>query len=81
MDNLTTSRLYARVGEKLNVIPGAVSLHLDEPLVQMVVHGVLTDCNAPRGVAILHHPSDIQKTDNHNQPGTDNNNHQTSFWK
>ena len=26
-------------------------------------------CNAPRGVAIPHHPSDIQKIDYHNHPG------------
>jgi hypothetical protein len=43
MENLLASRLYARVGENLNLIPGALSLHLDSPLVQMVVHGVPTD--------------------------------------
>jgi hypothetical protein len=43
MENLLASKLYARVGEHLNTIPGAISLHLDTPLVQMVVHGVPTD--------------------------------------
>jgi hypothetical protein len=31
------------VGEHLSVIPGAISLHLDSPIVQMVVHGIPTD--------------------------------------
>ena len=40
MENLLATKCYAKVGENLNIIPGAVSLHLDPPIVQMVVHGV-----------------------------------------
>src|SRR5260221_3885039 len=43
MENLLASKLYARVGEHLNTVPGAVSLHLDHPIVQVVVHGVPVD--------------------------------------
>src|SRR6266566_3300498 len=43
MENLLTSKLYARVGEHLNTVPGAVSLHLDNPIVQVVVHGIPVD--------------------------------------
>jgi hypothetical protein len=42
MENLLATKLYAKVGEHLNTIPGALSLHLDSPVVQMVVHGVPT---------------------------------------
>ena len=42
MENLLATKLYAKVGEHLNTIPGALSLHLDSPDVQMVVHGVPT---------------------------------------
>src|SRR5258708_12752994 len=43
MENLLAPKLYARVGEHLNTVPGAVSLHLDNPIVQVVVHGVPVD--------------------------------------
>src|SRR5260221_677053 len=42
MENLLATKLYAKVGAHLTVIPGAVSLHLDTPIVQIVVHGVPT---------------------------------------
>jgi hypothetical protein len=42
MENLLATKLYAKVGEHLNTIPGALSLHLDSPIVQMVVHGIPT---------------------------------------
>jgi hypothetical protein len=42
MENLLATKLYAKVGEHLSTIPGAISLHLDSPVVQMVVHGVPT---------------------------------------
>ncbi len=42
MENLLASKLYAKIGEHLAIIPGALSLHLDSPIVQMVVHGVPT---------------------------------------
>ena len=42
MENLLATKLYAKVGEHLTVIPGAISLHLDTPIVQIVVHGVPT---------------------------------------
>src|SRR6266566_1161103 len=42
MENLLASKLYAKIGEHLAIIPGAISLHLDTPIVQMVVHGVPT---------------------------------------
>jgi hypothetical protein len=42
IENLLAFRLYARVEENLNLILGALSLHLDSPLVHMVVHGVPT---------------------------------------
>src|SRR6266566_8525866 len=40
MESLLATKCYAKVGENLNTIPGAVSLDLDTPIVQMVVHGV-----------------------------------------
>jgi hypothetical protein len=43
MENLLAPKLYAKVGEHLNTIPGALSLHIDTPIVHMVVHGVPTD--------------------------------------
>jgi hypothetical protein len=42
MENLLATKLYAKVGENLATIPGAISLHLDTPIVQMVVHGIPT---------------------------------------
>src|SRR5258706_1392025 len=42
MENLLASKLYGKIGENLAIIPGALSLHLDSPIVQMVVHGVPT---------------------------------------
>src|SRR6266566_1436999 len=42
MENLLATKLYAKIGEHLATIPGAISLHLDTPIVQMVVHGVRT---------------------------------------
>jgi hypothetical protein len=42
MENLPATKLYAKVGEHLSTIPGATSLHLDSPIVQMVVHGIPT---------------------------------------
>ena len=43
MENLSAAKLYSKVGEHLNLVPGARSLHLDAPLVQLVVHGIPTD--------------------------------------
>jgi hypothetical protein len=42
MENLLATKLYAKVGEHLSTISGACSLHLDNPIVQMVVHGIPT---------------------------------------
>ena len=42
MENLLATKLYPKVGEHLTVIPGAISLHLETPIVHIVVHGVPT---------------------------------------
>jgi hypothetical protein len=42
MENLLATKLYAKVGEYLSTIPGACSLHLDTPIIPMVVHGIPT---------------------------------------
>lgn len=43
METLTATRLSSKVSEHLNIISGALSLHLEEPHVQIVVHGIPTD--------------------------------------
>jgi len=42
MENLLATKLSAKVGEHLSTIPGACSLHLVNPIIQMVVHGIPT---------------------------------------
>jgi hypothetical protein len=42
MENLLASKLNAKLGEHLFTIPGACSLHLDTPIIQMVLHGIPT---------------------------------------
>jgi hypothetical protein len=42
MENLLATKFHVKVGEHLATIPGAISLHLDTPIVPMVVHGIPT---------------------------------------
>jgi hypothetical protein len=42
MENFLATKIHAKVGRHLSTIPRACSLHLDNPIVQMVVHGIPT---------------------------------------
>jgi hypothetical protein len=45
MESVKATTLNSKVGAFLHLIPGTVSVHLDTPVTQLLVHGIATSCS------------------------------------